>query len=61
MGPPYPRAHHTQNTFKKIGHTLPCPSGAYINQIQKLFPFGQVEGVKPDSEKMANQTKRADP
>ena len=33
-----------KNTFfkKKQGHTLTCPSGAYITQIQKLFSFGQV-------------------
>ena len=33
-----------KNTFSReqIGHTLTCPSGAYINQIQKLFSFGQV-------------------
>ena len=27
---------------KEVGHTLTCPSGAYITQIQKLFSFGQV-------------------
>ena len=33
-----------KNTFfkKKFVHTLTCPSGVYINQIQKLFLFGQV-------------------
>jgi len=27
---------------KKIVHTFTCPSGVYINQIQKLFSLGQV-------------------
>ena len=33
-----------KNTFfkKELGHTLTCPSGAYITQIRKLFSFGQV-------------------
>ena len=33
-----------KNTFfkKEVGHTLTCPSEAYITQIQKLFSVGQV-------------------
>ena len=34
---------HKTTFFKKeIGHTITCPSRAYITQIQKLFSFGQV-------------------
>ena len=51
MAPTYPcleatlnlatRVFH-ENTFskEKVVHTLKCPSGGYISQIQKLFLFG---------------------
>ena len=47
-----------ENTFskEKVVHTLTCPSGGYISQIQKLFLFGQVEGVEPLSEKLRTFT-----
>ena len=36
--------HDCNFSTKRIVHTLTCPSGAYINQIQKFFPLGGLGG-----------------